>query len=87
MIDREKVIEGLEYLITAYAFHGDDAECLGDALQLLKEQGEAYEPVVSGTAEHDGHGSWWYQCGKCRMPIDHGDKFCRQCGQAVKWDG
>ena len=36
MADREKVIEGLEYLITAYAFHGDDAECLGDALELLK---------------------------------------------------
>ena len=38
MVDREKVIEGLEYLITAYAFHGDDAQCLGDAVELLKEQ-------------------------------------------------
>ena len=38
MTDRNKVIEGLEYLITAYAFHGDDAECLGGALELLKEQ-------------------------------------------------
>lgn len=35
---REKVIEGLEYLITAYAFHCDDAECLGEAVELLKEQ-------------------------------------------------
>lgn len=55
------------------------------AEELLKEQ-EAVEPTVSGTEEHDGHGSWWYQCGKCKMPIDHGDKFCRHCGKAVKWN-
>lgn len=36
MIDRVKVIEGLEYLDTAYAFHGDDGQCIGDALELLK---------------------------------------------------
>lgn len=35
-MDREKVMEGLEYLITAYAFHGDDAECLGEAIELLE---------------------------------------------------
>jgi len=54
-------------------------------LALLKEQ-EAVEPTVSGIEEHDGHGSWWYQCGKCKMPIDYGDRFCRRCGQAVKWN-
>lgn len=51
----------------------------------MKEQ-EAVEPTVSGIEEHDGHGSWWYQCGKCKMPIDYGDGFCRHCGQAVKWE-
>ena len=54
--------------------------------ELLKEQ-EAVEPTVGGITEHDGHGSWWYQCGKCKMPIDYGDKFCKRCGKAVKWDG
>lgn len=52
--------------------------------ELLKEH-EAVEPTVSGTEEHDGHGSWWYQCGKCKTPIDYKDKFCRFCGSAVKW--
>ena len=55
-----------------------------DVLNLLKEQ-EAVEPTVGGIEDHDGNGSWWYQCGKCKMPIDHGDKFCRRCGQEVKW--
>ena len=56
------------------------------AVALLKEQ-EAVEPTISGINEHDGHGSWWYQCGKCKMPIDYGDKFCRHCGRPVMWDG
>lgn len=46
MTDRNKVIEGLEYLITAYAFPGDDAQCLVDAVELLKEQQEERERIV-----------------------------------------
>ena len=25
-------------------------------------------------------------CGSCGAPITEGDKFCRMCGRAVKWD-
>lgn len=50
-----------------------------------KEQ-ETVKPTVSGVKDHDGHGSWWYQCGKCKTPIDYKDKFCRFCGSAVKWE-
>jgi len=26
-------------------------------------------------------------CGSCGVAITDGDKFCRMCGKAVKWDG
>ena len=55
-----------------------------EVIDLLKEQ-EAVEPTVSGIEEYDGHSGWWYQCGKCKMPIDYRDRFCRHCGQAVQW--
>ena len=35
--------------------------------------------------ELEGGGStWWYVCPECRRAIDENDKFCRECGQAVK---
>lgn len=55
---REKVIEGLEYLITAYAFHCDDAECLGEAVKLLKEQETKLldaDEIISGII-------YWMEC-------------------------
>ena len=59
-------------------------QAINGAIDLLKEP-EAVEPTVSGAEEHDGLRSWWYQCGKCKTPIDYGDRFCRHCGQEVKW--
>lgn len=53
-------------------------------VELLKEQ-EAVEPRLGGTEYHAGHSSFWYRCGKCETRINYGDKFCRRCGQAVKW--
>jgi len=56
---------------------------LKDTLDLLKEQ----EPIaLSVCGEPGGDSSWWYLCSKCGKPIDHKDRFCKQCGQAVKWD-
>ena len=80
MADREKVIEGLEYLITAYAFHGDDAECLGDALQLLKEHTPVNPRFIDGKRNH------FVKCGNCNFDLMHGMKFCPHCGRAVKWE-
>ena len=55
-----------------------------DAIALLKAQ-EPVEPTIGGDA--DGPcGNWWYQCGKCKEAIDYHDKYCRDCGQAVKWE-
>lgn len=56
-----------------------------DALTLLKAQ-EPVEPTIGRAVEHDGHDSWWYQCGKCEKPIDWQDNYCRHCGKPVKWE-
>ena len=89
---RDEIISGLEREIKSIRreprgkmlgifMTADEAE---DIIALLKEQ-ETVEPTVSGAEEYDGHGSWWYQCGKCKMPIDYGERFCRWCGMRVKW--
>lgn len=61
MIDREKVIDGLEYMITAYAFSAEEAQWLGDAMELLKEQ----ESVVR--CKDCKIGTKIKQNGKCTM--------------------
>jgi len=46
---------------------------------------EPLKPTIGGDA--DGPcGNWWYQCGKCKEAIDYHDKYCRNCGLAVKWE-
>ena len=29
---------------------------------------------------------WFWCCGACKTVITEGDKFCRECGKAVKWN-
>ena len=48
----------------------------------LKVQ-EPVKPKIGGSADN----CWWHTCGKCGEAIDYKDKYCRHCGQAVKWDG
>lgn len=96
-MDREKVIKGIEHCdfggsgtcyekeCPYYQSHDCTDELKNDILALLKEQ-EPIAPSVCGSKEPDGHGCWWYLCGKCKKPIDHKDRFCKRCGQAVKWE-
>ena len=52
------------------------------AEELLKER-EAVRPE----RQHSGGGTtWWNICGNCRTAINPNDKFCHECGKAVKWD-
>ena len=95
-MDREKVIKALECEeYSEYArcnqcpyvkFHKCKTLLMRDAIALLKEQ-EAVEPQIApfpDTSRSDG--SWYYVCGTCYKPIDPKDKYCRHCGQAVKWE-
>ena len=88
MLNREKVINDLQDAVNDDWMwqHADYyAKAMENAIALLKEQ-EAIAPSVCGSKEPDGHGSWWYLCGKCKKPIDHKDRFCKRCGQAMKWE-
>lgn len=91
MIDREKVIKGLERFIADFKpFCGNksDWQRVDDALALLKAQ-EAVEPVVDIDT---------WQCGNCGHALEHqqllGDNvllheqynYCPECGRAVKWE-
>jgi hypothetical protein len=60
-------------------------QAITSAIDLLENQ-EPIAPSVCGSKEPDGHGCWWYMCSKCKMPIDPKERFCRRCGQSVKWE-
>lgn len=102
MPDMEKVVKGLEICSEHGSWHGLDCElneaykdcpyrgcetgCIvtiaKDALALLKQ--EAVEVI-----HHEAPYGYPFNTGKCPVcfqQLDEGDKFCRECGQAVKWE-
>lgn len=91
MTDRKKVIKGLhccshtDGVNCIYCpYDNKDTDCTAlmamDVLALLKEQ----EPVPV-TQREVMHMLVWC-CGSCGVAITDGDKFCRMCGRAVKWE-
>ena len=88
MIDREKVIRAVD---SCFNYWLEQHRCLqpselenvrkfkADALAILKEQ-----ETVLVTQREIAHMLFWC-CGSCGVPITSGDKFCRNCGKAVKW--
>lgn len=87
MTNREKIIEGLELLHNRLldaakrdAIAMLDASMVADAIAMLKEQ-EAV-PVIQREIAH----MLFWCCGSCGVAITDGDKFCRNCGRAVKWN-
>ena len=90
MIDREKVIKGLEHCANEADCRGcvyqeqmkgrfDGCDCMREALTLLKEQ----EPVKP--TYEDFFGNRIARCGKCNGYIVR-YKYCPGCGKAVKWE-
>lgn len=47
---------------------------------------EAYKPTIACADNYDELCPSWYQCSACKFPIDKGDRYCRYCGRAVKWN-
>ena len=90
MIDKQKIIDGLECCsgrvsCNSCPYNGMD-DCVDvlkrRALELLKEQ-EAVEPEVEVMNEIDRI----YRCPKCHKCFFYEkQKYCDQCGQAVKWE-
>lgn len=58
---------------------GELHEMYTNVIALLKEQ-EAV-PVIQREVMH----MLFWCCGSCGVAITNGDKFCRNCGHAVKW--
>lgn len=52
------------------------------SLTLLKEQ----EPVKPVPDTSYGARPWWFVCGNCKLSIDEDQKYCPNCGKAVKWE-
>lgn len=85
-MDREKVIDHLNECLekssrrSTWTFVRKDI--IKDTLAMLKEQ-----EAVAPEREHSGGGTtWWNVCGNCKTAINPNDKFCHECGRAVKWE-
>lgn len=94
---REKVIKALECCL-----NGCDDECpywtspsgsasicmsemKKDALALLKAQ-EPIKPGIGILHNEDGSKIYFLHCPIDGTTLDEGDKYCRKCGRAVKWE-
>lgn len=74
-----RYLEDREYVDIGASPHID---AINDTLSLMKEQ----EPVE--VIHHEAPYGYPYNTGKCPVcfqQLDEGDKFCRECGQAVNW--
>ena len=86
-MDKEEIIRRLKK-ISRHAVHVvgeppfimslDDGIALDEAVRLLKER----EPAKGEKPIRYGLVFW--KCNACSMIITEGDKFCRECGKAVK---
>lgn len=96
MVDREKVIKGLECCVRGFGICnecpydegrgnvGCGKNLYADALTLLKAQ----EPVSvqKKQIEMVGLQTWDWVCGNCGQTVLFSAKFCPWCGRAVKWE-
>lgn len=87
MTEKEKVVQKLEEVI-AEAVYPDrprkfmmPLELAEDALALLKAQ----EPVKPVPDTSYGARPWWFVCGNCKLSVNEDQKYCSNCGRAVKW--
>jgi len=59
---------------------------LEDALVLLKAQEQEPRDAIVVSNGIGMSGGWWFQCPSCKMEIEPRDRYCKSCGQAVKWE-
>ena len=95
MHDREKIVKGLEACLPPHDPNCDicpydsiDLRCRAklrdDIIALLKAQEPRDAVVVQNGIDRSG--GWWFQCPICKMEVEPRDKYCKNCGQGVKWE-
>ena len=53
--------------------------------ETCRKAAEELKRNIPQEIEIEGGGyTWWNVCPECHGAIDHRDRFCRHCGQAVK---
>ena len=74
-------------LTEGHWFENEDApENYERALEdAVFERSEKKQEPVAVQQREMMHMLFWC-CGSCGVPITEGDKFCRMCGKAVKWN-
>ena len=86
MLDREKIIKGMEQFRTdlkPFCGNHADWERFDAGLSMLKEQ-EAVQPVFD-VKRDDVIGR--FHCGACHSMIDSiHPLYCPHCGRKVKWE-
>ena len=78
-MDREKVIERLEYC--AETRDGYVRDCINDAIAMLKEQ--AKTKVVFGRTKD---GEFVTECGNCGTHLDKAYSNCPKCKKELDWN-
>lgn len=77
-ISRKEEQTGLDFMIDGV---------LMNCAVMLKEQ-EAVKPKKAPFPDASrSDGSWYFICGACSKPIDPYDKYCRECGKPILWEG
>jgi len=85
MIDREKVIKGLEWIVDLFgtydrhAMDDEEIQSLNDAITLLKEQ-EPVKPIEQTDTITR------YNCGFCGNRLFLKENHCHWCGREIKWN-
>ena len=81
LIDRMKVIRtwaAMEAIATHDCIY--ITQTMDDAIELLDSPAKV-------KIYHDNGITSWCVCGRCSANVSKGDKYCHECGRALKWSG
>lgn len=89
MPDREKVIKGLEKMLSN--FDALDEIAINKKNQMLLMHMAIAKEVLALLKEQEAVKPTWVRgkpfCGACGLRIRSGGKFCSECGRPVLWEG
>ena len=60
---------------------------LHKAARELSALNESTSPVMHFGTRPDGTDYRWYTCDCCNVRISVGDRYCRNCGNRIDWNG